>query len=134
MLMEIYSKVDAVYIASPHLTHADYIRKSLLNGKHVLCEKPLVLSSNEALELYELANERNLILMEGIKTAYAPAFQQLMAIVKSGAIGPVRDIEASFTKLMSGNFRELSVEQAGGSKTNIFISFIANNKTIRNLI
>lgn len=118
-LEEFYSKVDAVYIASPHLTHADYIRKSLLNGKHVLCEKPLVLSSNKALELYELANERNLILMEGIKTAYAPAFQQLMAIVKSGAIGTVRDIEASFTKLMSGNFRELSVEQAGGSMTEL---------------
>jgi glycerol-3-phosphate cytidylyltransferase len=116
---EFISKVDAVYIASPHLTHGEYIRKSLQNRKHVLCEKPLVLCSNEALGLYELANERNLILMEGIKTAYAPAFQQLMAIVKSGAIGTVRDIEASFTKLMSGNFRELSVEQAGGSMTEL---------------
>ena len=43
------------YIASPHLTHGEYIRKSLQNEKHVLCEKPLVLSSNEARELYELA-------------------------------------------------------------------------------
>lgn len=118
-LEEFYSKVDAVYIASPHLTHADYIRKSLLNGKHVLCEKPLVLSSNEASELYELANERNLILMEGIKTAYAPAFQQLMAIVKSGAIGTIKDIDASFTKLTSGPLRELSSQQAGGSVTEL---------------
>lgn len=118
-LEEFYSKVDAVYIASPHLTHADYIRKSLLNGKHVLCEKPLVLSSNEASELYKLANERNLILMEGIKTAYAPAFQQLMAIVKSGAIGTIKDIDASFTKLTSGPLRELSSQQAGGSVTEL---------------
>lgn len=116
---EFISKVDAVYIASPHLTHGEYIRKSLQNRKHVLCEKPLVLSSNEALELYELANERNLILMEGIKTAYAPAFQQLMAIVKSGAIGTIKDIDASFTKLTSGPLRELSSQQAGGSVTEL---------------
>jgi glycerol-3-phosphate cytidylyltransferase len=116
---EFISKVDAVYIASPHLTHGEYIRKSLQNRKHVLCEKPLVLSSKEALELYELANERNLILMEGIKTAYAPAFQQLMAIVKSGAIGTIKDIDASFTKLTSGPLRELSSQQAGGSVTEL---------------
>ena len=116
---EFISKVDAVYIASPHLTHGEYIRKSLQNRKHVLCEKPLVLSSNEALKLYELANERNLILMEGIKTAYAPAFQQLTAIVKSGAIGTIKDIDASFTKLTSGPLRELSSQQAGGSVTEL---------------
>ena len=118
-LNEFYSKVDAVYIASPHPTHADYIRKSLMNGKHVLCEKPLVLKEDEAKELYSLAEEKNLILMEAIKTAYAPAFHKLISYVKSGAIGTVRDIEASFTKLMTGNFRELSAEQAGGSMTEL---------------
>lgn len=116
---EFISKVDAVYIASPHLTHGEYIRKSLQNEKHVLCEKPLVLSSNEARELYELAKNKNLVLMEGIKTAYAPAFQQLMAIVKSGAIGTIKDIDASFTKLSSGPLRELSSQQAGGSVTEL---------------
>lgn len=116
---EFISKVDAVYIASPHLTHGEYIRKSLQNEKHVLCEKPLVLSGNEARELYELAKNKNLVLMEGIKTAYAPAFQQLMAIVKSGAIGTIKDIDASFTKLSSGPLRELSSQQAGGSVTEL---------------
>ena len=59
--------------------------------------------------------------MEGIKTAYAPAFQQLMAIVKSGAIGTIKDIDVSFTKLSSGPLRELSSQQAGGSVTNWFL-------------
>lgn len=112
-------KVDAVYIASPHLTHAEYIKRSLEQGKHVLCEKPMVLSAKEAAELFNMAEANNLVLMEGIKTAYAPAFQQLMAFIKSGTIGVVKDIEASFSKLSSGPLRELSAEQAGGSVTEL---------------
>lgn len=118
-LDEFYSKVDAVYIASPHVTHADYIRKSLLKGKHVLCEKPMVLHENEAKELYSIAESNRVILMEAIKTAYAPAFHQLISYVKSGAIGTIKDIEASFTKLTSGSTRELKEEQAGGSITEL---------------
>lgn len=118
-LEEFYSKVDAVYIASPHLTHADYIKKSLLQGKHVLCEKPMVLNENEAKELYDLAKSNKVILMEAIKTAYAPAFHQLVAYVKSGAIGTIKDIEASFTKLTYGSIRELMADNAGGSITEL---------------
>lgn len=116
---EFFSKVDAVYIASPHLTHYEYVKKSLLANKHVLCEKPMVLSATDAKELYELASSKGLVLMEAIKTAYAPAFHKLISIIKSGAIGVVKDVEASFTKLLSGNIRELSDTQAGGSVTEL---------------
>ena len=44
--------LDAVYIASPHLTHYDYAKRALLAGRHVLCEIPFVLSAQEAEELY----------------------------------------------------------------------------------
>lgn len=118
-LNEFLEKVDAVYIASPHLSHGPYIRKSLQHGKHVLCEKPMVLEAGEATELFEIAERKKLVLMEGIKTAYAPAFNQLMAVVKSGAIGKVKDIDASFTKLAKGALRELSSNQAGGSITEL---------------
>jgi len=114
---EFISKVDAVYIASPHLTHSEYILKALQNGKHVLCENPMVLSAHEAVELYNYAEKNKLVLMEAMKTAYAPAFHQLIAVVKSGAIGNVKDIEASLTKLSSGPLRELSANDAGGSIT-----------------
>lgn len=113
-------EVDAVYIASPHLTHYEYIVKSLNAGKHVLCEKPLVLSKNQAVEVYKLANSKDLILREAIKTAYCPAFNHLVSIVKSGLIGKVVDIDASFTKLIQENeCRELNKEQAGGSVTEL---------------
>ena len=109
--------IDAVYIATPHKTHAEYIRKSLIQGKHVLCENPIVLNKSEAIELYKLAEENQLVLMEAIKTAYAPAFLQLIALIKSGTIGKVVDIEASLTKLMHNNSREFQASEMGGSIT-----------------
>ncbi len=110
-------KVDAVYVASPHLTHYDYVKRSLLAGKHVLCEIPFVLSKNEALELYRLANERNLVLMEASKTAYCPAFGHIVTLIKSGIIGDVVDVKASLSKMVEPPTRELDPKQAGGAMT-----------------
>lgn len=116
---EFIKKVDAVYIATPHKTHYEYIKKSLELKKHVLCEKPMVLSKNEAIELYNLAKEKKVVLLEAIKTAYCPAYEKMMSIAKSGVIGEIKDIEACFTKLVSGNIRELEKDEAGGSVTEL---------------
>ena len=117
---EFYSfieKVDIVYIASPHLTHYDYIKRSLVAGKHVLCEIPLVLKKEEALELYRLADEKNLVLMEASKTAYCPAFGHIVTLIKSGIIGDVVDVKASLSKMVEPPTRELDAAQAGGAMT-----------------
>lgn len=122
--MEAYSdfdtfskKVDIVYIASPHLTHYDYIKRSLQSGKHVLCEIPFTLKKEEALELYRLAEEKNLVLMEASKTAYCPAFGHIVTLIKSGIIGDVVDVKASLSKMVAPPTRELDAEQAGGAMT-----------------
>ena len=109
--------VDAVYIASPHLTHAGYIRRALEAGCHVLCETPMVLEKEQAIELYRLAESKGLILMEANKTAHCPAFNHLVVMIKSGVIGEVIDIEASLSKLWDDNrsLREFDPSQAGGS-------------------
>ena len=109
--------VDVVYIASPHLTHYEYIKQSLLAGKHVLCEIPFTLKKDEALELYRLAEEKNLVLMEASKTAYCPAFGHIVTIIKSGIIGDVVDVKASLSKMVESPTRELDAEQAGGAMT-----------------
>lgn len=115
-LDKFYAAVDAVYIATPHLSHYDYAKRSIEAGKHVLVETPMVLNGNQARELFELAERKNVILMEANKTAHCPAFNHLMAMVKSGVIGDVVDIEASLSKLLNDNtLREFSPEQAGGS-------------------
>ena len=110
-------KIDIVYIASPHLTHYDYIKRSLLAGKHVLCEIPFTLKKEEALELYHLAEEKNLVLMEASKTAYCPAFGHIVTLIKSGIIGNVDDVKASLSKMVEPPTRELDPEQAGGAMT-----------------
>lgn len=110
-------KVDIVYIASPHLTHYDYIKNSLLAGKHVLCEIPFTLKKDETLELYRIAEEKNLVLMEASKTAYCPAFGHIVTLIKSGIIGDVVDVKASLSKMVEPPTRELDAEQAGGAMT-----------------
>lgn len=111
------NQVDVVYIASPHLTHYDYVKRCLLANKHVLCEIPFMLSKEQALELYRLAEERNLVLMEASKTAYCPAFGHIITLVKSGIIGDVVDVKASLSKMVEAPTRELDVMQAGGAMT-----------------
>ncbi|MEY8687689.1 Gfo/Idh/MocA family oxidoreductase [Bacteroides sp. AN502(2024)] len=116
-LDELYSSVDAVYIATPHLSHYSLIKESLERGKHVLCETPMVLKESEAKELFSLSESKGLILMEANKTAHCPAFNHLMVMIKSGVIGDVVDVEASLSKLWDDDMtlREFDPAQAGGS-------------------
>ncbi|MBR3622678.1 MAG: Gfo/Idh/MocA family oxidoreductase [Selenomonadaceae bacterium] len=114
---EFFSRINAVYIASPHATHGDYAKKALEAGKHVLCEKPFVLTKKEAEELYGIAKKSGLVLMEAIKTAYAPGFVRLMGVAKSGLIGQIKDVESCFTRLTESGLRELTDEKFGGSFT-----------------
>lgn len=118
-LEEFYEAVDAVYIASPHETHFGYIRDALSHGKHVLCEKPMVLQRKQAEELFAFAKEKALILFEGIKTAYCPGFHKLLGIACSGTIGNIRNVEACFTKLQKQDSRELTDTVYGGSFTEL---------------
>lgn len=108
--------VDAVYVATPHLSHYELTKKAILRNKHVLCETPLVLNGQQAKELYHLAEENGVVLMEANKTAHSPAFNHLITMIKSGVIGDVVDVSASESKLWGDKFtRELDPEQAGGS-------------------
>lgn len=116
-LDDMYTCVDAVYIATPHLTHFRLIKDSLMQRKHVLCETPMVLNGDEARELFRLAEENGVVLMEANKTAHCPAFNHLMVMIKSGVIGDVVDIDASLSKLWDDDMslREFDSRQAGGS-------------------
>ncbi len=114
-----FASVDAVYVASPHETHVSYTKQALNAGKHVLCEKPMAFSEKEAKELFDLARGKGLVLMEGLKTAYAPGFAKILELVNSGCIGEVKYIEACFTKLIDEGGREFADTGFGGSFTEL---------------
>lgn len=112
---EFLGEVDAVYIASPHLSHYEYAKQSLYAGKHVLCEIPFVLSAKQASELYRYADTHGLVLLEASKTAFCPSFNHLVTLVKSGVVGDVVDVKTSLSKVVSPPTRELDAAQAGGA-------------------
>ncbi len=113
---QLLDDVDAVYIATPHLSHYSLAKAALEAGKHVLCETPMVLRKEEAEELFSLAKAKNLVLVEANKTAHCPAFNHLVTMIKSGLIGEVVDIDASESKVWGDKtLRELDPKQAGGS-------------------
>lgn len=92
-------KCDAVYIVSHPTKHYEQIKEALNKNIHVLCESPLALTEKECRELFSIADEKNLTLMDSIKTAYATAYARLLLILKGGAIGKILSIDATCTSL-----------------------------------
>lgn len=112
---DVYHCCDAVYIASPHYTHYEYVKHALNAGKHVLCETPFVFTKYQAEELYGIAEKRGLTLMVALKTAYCPAFGHLISLLKSGIIGEIVEVNASVTTLTDSNSIKLNKQYYGGS-------------------
>lgn len=104
--------VEAVYVATPHRFHYMYARQALEAGRHVLSEKPLSLVAEESEALFSFAEERGLVCFEAVKTAYSPGFQRMVAVARSGSIGEIRSVDATFTKLVSSG-REMEGPDGG---------------------
>lgn len=118
-LNDMYRDVDAVYIASPPKEHYMYINSALKNKKHVLCEFPFCTDLKIAKELFILAKKNNLILMEGLKTAYCPAFLKMVPLVKSGVLGEIISVDACFTQITGENLQKQIKLASGGSMNSL---------------
>lgn len=112
---ELLEKVDAVYINLPPVNQYEAIVRALQAGKHVLCEFPVILSKIELEYIYKLAGDKNLIFFEGLKTAYCPGFNKLLAVAKSGIIGNILSIDANFTQILDSQLDEQVRLSSGGS-------------------
>ncbi len=98
------SDVDGVVIATPVRTHYTLARAALLQGKHVLVEKPLTTDVAEAEELVALAQECNRVLMVGHTFEYSPAVNELRKLIQNGDLGKIYCVEAERVNL--GLFRQ----------------------------
>ena len=91
--------VDAVYIASPNSLHCAQALCMLRAGKHVLCEKPMAATARQARQMFTAAEENGVVLMEAMRSLYAPGFARLRGLVQ--AVGPVRRATLSYSKYSS---------------------------------
>jgi predicted dehydrogenase/aryl-alcohol dehydrogenase-like predicted oxidoreductase len=88
--------IDAVYIATPHPSHAEWAIKAVKQGKHVLCEKPLALNAAEAHAVFDAARQAGRLVVEAFMYRTHPQTQTLVDLIKSGKIGRVRLMTASY--------------------------------------
>lgn len=94
-----FDNVDAVFVVSRAECHYEDTKKALLNGKHVLCDSPIATSKEKCIELQNLAKEKKLVLMDGIKTAYSTAYARMLLLVRTGKIGQIVSVDATCTSL-----------------------------------
>ncbi len=107
--------IDLVYVATPHSHHYKCMKMCLEAGKNVLCEKAFTVNANQAKEIIELAQEKNLLVAEAIWTRYLPSRQIVQEILDSGVIGEKVSINANFCQNLSHIKRIQDKNLAGGA-------------------
>ena len=113
--------IDAVYIATTHNFHMELIRLALNAGKHVLCEKAMVLTRADAEEAFALAKEKGLFLMEAMWTRFLPQYQKAKQWILDGRIGNIQSAACSiaFRAHQNPEGRLLNPALAGGAMYDI---------------
>lgn len=109
--------IDAVYIPLPNHLHAEWSQRAAEAGKHVLCEKPLCPTADEARKLVEFFHDRGVRLMDGFMWPHHPRTARMRELIDNGAIGQVTHVNAAFTfelGLDPSNIR-LQASMGGGS-------------------
>lgn len=116
-------EVEAVYIATPNNLHYENTLMCLNSGKHVLCEKPFTVRAEQAEELYGLANEKHLFLMEGLWIRFLPLYEELLKIISSKKYGELRHARCEYGFIAKGKRRERKFlsELGGGALLDIGI-------------
>lgn len=87
--------IQAIYVATPNHLHKTHVIQALQAGKHVLCEKPIAVNTDELREMFDAADAADRFLMEGLWMRTLPMIQELVKVVQSGEIGAIRYIDTS---------------------------------------
>jgi predicted dehydrogenase len=109
-------EIDAVYVPLPNSLHREWTIRAAEHKKHVLCEKPLALSPDEALEMHAAATQHRVKLMEAFMYRFHPRTERVIEMVSNGQIGAPLAIQAAFTfRLRSGPNIRLAADLGGGA-------------------
>ncbi|WP_246943839.1 Gfo/Idh/MocA family protein [Bacillus pinisoli] len=110
--------IQAVYIPLPNTLHKEWVLKAASKGKHVLCEKPAALTSEDVQEMVGACEQHGVLFMEAFMYQFQPQHARVKEIIASGEIGDVKHFSSTFTFKLnledSQNIR-LNAELGGGS-------------------
>jgi len=109
--------IDALYIPLPNHLHLPWILKSIKSGKHVLCEKPITLNSEEAHQLLDESGKYpDIKIMEAFMYRFHPRWQRMYELINKGEIGSLKTIHSFFSYYNDDpeNIRNIAEMGGGG--------------------
>jgi D-xylose 1-dehydrogenase (NADP+, D-xylono-1,5-lactone-forming) len=116
-------EIEAVYVAVPNALHVEWSIRVLEAGKHVLCEKPLALRSDDAASVFDAADSRGLLAGEAYMFRHHPQTRLVERLVAGGAVGRVRLLRGQFAydllELRGPHDIRLCPELGGGSLADV---------------
>ncbi len=116
------ARVEAVYLPLANSEHAEWTLRAIERGKHVLCEKPMALTVTDIEAIEAAARRHHVTVMEGFMYRFHPQHARVMELIRSGTIGEIRSVRASYSFMMRPARRyrlEQSVERGGGAMWDI---------------
>jgi len=129
-------QIDAVYIAVPHNFHMEYSIMYMNHKKHVLCEKPIAVNTNEFEKMVDSAKENQVLLMEAMWTKFLPATVKVREKIASGTLGKFKhaylEFGANIMGLGGDSGRWFSFDLAGGSLLDMGVYPVAYTLNITN--
>jgi len=109
--------IDAIYVPLPNAAHAEWTRRAADRGKHVLCEKPLTPTADEALGVVNYCRSKGVRLMDGFMWPHHPRTTEIHQLIGSGRIGRVDHVHGTFSFPLPVDLTNIRLrpEQGGGS-------------------
>ena len=116
-------EIDVIYISTPNNYHFENMKLCIEAGKAVLCEKPFTMNEEQAAEIFALAKEKGVFVMEAFWTKFLPGHQKLLEVLSKNTIGEVRHLRAQFGFIAQGERknRKFDSSLAGGALLDIGI-------------
>lgn len=109
--------VDIVYIATPHSLHYRFLLQAVKAGKHVFCEKSITVNSRQLEECVAIAQEKGLVICDGVTLLHMPLYKKLKEIVESGVIGDVKMVQVKKDSSKFASTQEQRKRQSLTQKT-----------------
>lgn len=126
------TEVDVIYIVLPNALHKEYVVRGAKSGKHILCEKPMAVSSKECEEMIAACNAAKVKLMVAYRIQYEPFNRKLREMVQNKTFGVPKFIEASNSQSSANpaHWRHKKALAGGGALPDIGLYCLNTNRFI----